>query len=143
MDTKPAVTSMYTVELPLPPKECSRNTTCHWGSRGRAVKQYRSDCALAYMAAKIPAMPAICLSLAFYNGGRRVGVDDGLYRPKDEANAIDSFKAAQDALADAGVVPGDSRKYVKQGPVTIYGTAKEHKGRCGVVLTIEPLEVGK
>ncbi|HEX2556688.1 MAG TPA: hypothetical protein VHK86_00060 [Nitrososphaera sp.] len=66
-------------------------------------------------------------------------MDDGLYRPQDEANAIGAFKAGQDSLVDANIVPRDSRKYVRQGPVTIYGTQKEHRGKCGVVLTITPI----
>lgn len=126
----------YTVELPLPPKGCSKNVRRHWRVRHKANANYRADCALLYRVAKIPALPAVRLSLAFYNGGRVVGVDDGLYRPLDDANAIASFAAGQDALVDAGVIPNDSRKYVRQGPVEIYGTAKQHRGRACVVLTI-------
>lgn len=126
----------YTVELPLPPKGCSKNVRRHWTIRHNANQSYRACCALLYRIAKIPALGQVRLSLEFYNGGRVVGVDDGLYRPLDDANAIASFAAAQDALVDAGVVLSDSSKYVKQGPVEIYGTAKQHRGRACVVLTI-------
>ena len=75
--------------------------------------------------------------LAFYNGPTKPG--DRRYRPRDEANAIDAFKAGQDALVDAGVLVDDTRKYLRQGPVTIYSGAKEHKGRACVVVQLQEL----
>lgn len=95
--------------------------------------------------AKLGALPTpVILHWDFYYGKRRDAsgriLKDNCYRAYDEANAIGSVKAAQDALTDAGIVPDDSKKFVRMGSITLHSTAKEHQGRAMVVLTIETKE---
>jgi hypothetical protein len=59
------------------------------------------------------------------------------YYPRDEQNGHGGAKAPQDALQDAGLIPGDSAKFVRSGPCRLYSRAKEHQGRAALVLTIE------
>ena len=125
---------VYTVEVPLPPRELSPNTYRHWRAVSKAKKEYRLDCYVAFKAAAIPTMGRIRVSLDFYNG-RIPGCDR--YRPWDVGNAISSCKGLLDSLVDAGIVKDDSRRYMELGPVRIFGTKQEHGGRSCVDVTIE------
>lgn len=63
-------------------------------------------------------------------------MDDGFYRPKDEDNALASCKAALDGIRDAGVIKGDSKKYLKIGEVRLYTRKEEHKGKTELVMRL-------
>ena len=135
---------MYTVEVPLPPAECSSNQ--HGQSRragfkrSAAVKLYRADCGVLYaQAAKkgnwpVP-FPKAVLHLDFYQA--RIAGNRTKCISLDVSNAIASFKAGQDALADAGVIVSDSHKYLDVGKTRLFNTAKEHGGRRCVLVSLE------
>lgn len=127
---------VYQVELPLPPKEASPNDRSHWAKkRGKngAVSLYRQTCAWLYRDAQIPQLKNATIDLDYYLGPDLWGIS---YRPRDEQNGRAAFKAAQDALVDAGVIPGDSARYVHDGYTRIHSRKKDHQGRCCVVVTI-------
>ena len=110
-----------TIELPLPPRECSSNRSHdHWRGRAAAAREYREVCRwLAYQAAQDAKWQAplhATISLEFgVKGSRR----EGRYAPRDEANAIASFKAGQDGLCDAGVLLSDRAGHLAQGRIHI------------------------
>ena len=126
-----------TIEIPLPSRACSPNTYKHWRTRGRGAKELREWAFMAAMEKNAPMMQApVRVSHTWYMAKR--GPDD-CYRPIDAGNAQASLKAAIDGLVDAKLIPGDNHKQLKWGECRLYRTAKEHKGKCGVVLTLEPL----
>lgn len=139
--------AQYVIEVDLPPMMCSSN----WHGQSRragmkrssVVKQYRNDCCVLFTQAakalKIPCpLPFITLHLDFYQF--RVIGDRSKCISLDESNAIASFKAGQDALADAGIVASDSHKHVAQGAVRLFNTKKEHGGKRCIAVTIETKE---
>lgn len=135
-----------TIELPLPPRECSPNWTGHYMLKANAVRRYRDDCHFAFYLAYAgrdgkflgqnpnPLHTPITIHLEYFCC-RRPG--DRSYFPKDSDNAIGAFKHGRDSLKDAGLIPDDSAKYVIVGRCNIYRTKREHKGRCCLIVTIE------
>lgn len=136
----------YEIELPLPPKALSSNRNAHnrhWYCKAKAAKEYRQSCGMAYLAARnagrLPCFDKpVIVHLHYYL--RRIPHDDINYYPKDEDNARGAFKAGQDALVDAGIIPADSRKFVHAGETRLFGTKKEHQGRTCLIVIIETLE---
>ena len=63
----------------------------------------------------------------------------GLYRPDDEGNATASLKAAIDGLVDAGLLRGDTRHDLTWGDYEKLSTAKQHGGRCEIILFLKEL----
>lgn len=61
---------------------------------------------------------------------------EGTYLARDPDNALASVKAAIDSLKDAGVIKGDSKKYVRIGEVRLYTKQKEHGGRTELVMKL-------
>lgn len=126
------------ITLPLPPTKCSPNSRGkHWGGKARAVKSYRETCGL--IAKRIwgqrDAMAGmVTITLDFYLC--RGIHTDSLYLPRDPDNALASAKGAIDSLKDAGVIKGDSKKFVRIGEVTLYTKAPEHQGRTELVLSL-------
>lgn len=147
----------YQIELPLPPKALSPNFRGHTRERARWVKRYRYCCLQFYKAAKLPTIIAapspqaapvkvapikpVIVHLDFYLAPKVSAcgqkLPDGCYRPRDEDGARGAFKAGQDALVDAGIIPDDSKKYVRMGYTKIHSTQKQHGGKTMVVLTLE------
>lgn len=84
------------VVCPWPPVVLSPNARVHWSKRSRAAKAYRQECWALALAAKLHlvALPAgpIRLQLDFFPPDRA---------RRDDDNAIASFKAARDGIADA------------------------------------------
>jgi hypothetical protein len=79
-------------------------------------------------------LPSCIVHLTFY--ARRSSIPcDGLYRPIDSDNAVSSFKAGRDSLADAGVVLND--KSISIGSVKLIRNKKQCGSRMGVEVTIE------
>lgn len=104
-------------------------------ARAKAIKAYRQQCAALMQSAKHePFTGRVVIDLEFYLC--RVLNDMKSCYPKDEDNARGSMKAAQDALKDAGIIPGDGKKYVRIGETRLYTRAKEHQGFTCVVMTI-------
>lgn len=130
----------WRVEVPLPPLGCSPNDETHWRNRHSGRKRYRAECGLILLSVfrheRIP-LKAVRLSYDFYTA--RQSLPDGLYRPRDVDNAIGAMKSFVDSLVDAGVVTGDSKRYVQFGTVRLHTTRKEHQGRRCVVVTIEAI----
>lgn len=122
--------------LPLPPKKVSPNGRGHWAGKARAVKAYREQCtALMRATHEAPFPPGrVVIDLEFYLC--RPVSDKTSFYPRDEDNARGAMKAAQDALKDAAIIPGDGKKYVRVGHTTLYTRAKEHQGFTCVVMTI-------
>jgi hypothetical protein len=126
-----------TLEIPLPPRECSQNYHGHWRRVHASVKEYRETCALLFRQAA-PGWKArpVRVSAEFFCGPSV----EPRYRPLDIGNAIGSLKAAIDGLVDGGMSPSDSHKDVVWGDVRLFRAKKEHQGRACVVLTMEALE---
>lgn len=130
----------HVIELPLPPRECSPNyqPRTEIGIRIKHAKmmQWRDCCYLLMRG--FPAMTRfpVTMHLEFYCAQDR-GRNDGLYRPRDQDNALAAFKLAQDAIVKAGILPDDSCKHVINGRVNIYRKKEEHGGRKCIIVTIE------
>lgn len=107
--------------LPWPPKHLSPNARLHWAQRRAATKRYRSDCYFAAKAsgARVLEAETVAMTIAFCPPDRR---------RRDRDNAIASFKAGQDALADVLGVD-DSRFAVTYAP----GWGEPVKGGAVVV----------
>lgn len=129
--------------LTLPPMECSPNARVHRMAKARATKQWRKECALlvGIVARKRP-RDLVCpvrIELEFYMGQLRVGgevVPDHRYRPRDQDNAVASCKALIDSIVDAGVIPGDSAKYVSSVSATLSSPPRGGTMPAKVVLRI-------
>lgn len=134
--TRPAnlAPRVFEVVLDLPPRECSSNSRHNWRAKAKAVKKYRADCCVLHRVAfrKTQVYVPVRIDLDFYLGNR----GSGAYMPIDEGNAQAAGKTAQDALIDAGVIPNDSKKFVKAGPVRILSRKEEHKGRSCLVMKL-------
>lgn len=127
----------YSITLPLPPRKLSPNAREHWASKARAVKSYRDACGLIlkHFWAKRDVMAGmVTIDLDFYlcKGWHA----DGLYIPRDPDNALASCKAAIDGLKDAGVIQGDSKKFVRIGEVRLHTKKPEHQNRTELVMTL-------
>jgi len=82
------------VILPYPPAILNPNARVHWSRRSKAAKAYRRECWALTLQAKLiaPAAGPIWMQLDFFppDRGRR-----------DDDNAVASFKAGRDGIADA------------------------------------------
>jgi hypothetical protein len=118
-----------TIDLPLPPAECSPNWRGHWAKRAKAAKQYREACGFAGVAARCawerwhgtpwtPLAQATLALLFTYCG-----------RCPDDDNALASFKAGRDALVDAGLIGGDDPAHLSLAGVSVVQTGEgRHMG---------------
>lgn len=64
---------------------------------------------------------------------------EGQYLAKDPDNAVASVKAAIDSLKDAGVIKGDSKRYVRLGEVRLHSRKTEHLGRTELVMKLSSI----
>ena len=127
----------YSITLPLPPRKCSPNAREHWASKARAVKSYRESCGLIlkhFWAKRDVIAGMVTIDLDFYlcKGWH---VEDR-YFPRDVDNALAATKAAIDSLKDAGVIQGDSKKFVRIGEVRLHTKKPEHQDRTELVMTL-------
>jgi hypothetical protein len=143
---------VWTIELPLPPKGTGSNARGSWLWNKDAIREYRAECARRLTEAQLPPfrMPVV-IHLAFYyhRGKPATNPENFKWRPRlkkwdfryqvcyDEGNAREGAKPAIDALQEAGIVPRDSRRNVRQGFCTLYGAQKEHRGKTGLVMIIQ------
>ena len=77
------------IELPYPPHELSPNARPHYYKKARVTKQYRALVGWKIKASKIK--PNFNLKITFHPRSSTA----------DKDNAISSFKAGQDGIADA------------------------------------------
>jgi len=93
------------IELPLPHKNLSPNSRCHWRAKAAATKKARSESRLITMDAMNRSdcaewfWPAAKVRAVFYFKD---------HRKRDRDNALSSLKAHFDGLADAGLISNDS-----------------------------------
>ena len=96
---------MLIVTLPLPSRELSPNSRCHWAAKAQAASDARFDAKLATRSALREASEVCAWDAAtvephyFFRVNRR----------RDGDNATASCKAIFDGLADAGLVKNDSQ----------------------------------
>lgn len=100
------------------------NSRMHWRAKAASTKMWRHMAMWKATDAKIPPQERVRLSATIRRA--RLGVADA-------SNDAARFKAVEDGIVDAGVVPNDTRKYVEWGPIL------EEHGAPGFVLRIEPL----
>lgn len=85
---------IFTLSVPLPPKELSPNARLHWRPVADAKKNYRKQCWAMCLAQNPPKF-----------GGNQLPVEITFYPPnkrkRDKDNLIAAFKAGQDGIADA------------------------------------------
>jgi Holliday junction resolvase RusA-like endonuclease len=91
------------VILPYPPVGLSPNSRGHWSKKSRPAKVYRRECWVLALAAKLtaPKDGPIRLHLDFFPPDRQA---------RDDDNAIASFKAGRDGIADA--LKADDSRFV-------------------------------
>lgn len=141
MTPTPEAPRTIVLSVPLPLKALGGNSRVHFAVRAKAVAAYKCDVSPAILAARpqVPLRTPVVVSYEYFTHQLRTGqgrrIPDGHYRPRDYDNAIRAMKPFQDALVDHGVIPSDSRKFVKLGTVEILSHA-ESKGQMGVRVTI-------
>jgi hypothetical protein len=115
---QPLPTLGFTV--PLPPPALSPNKG--WGGarmKALAKSVYRQSCFTdarnAVRAAGWEAPECVTVSLVFYTKGAK----GKFYQPRDDDNALASFKAGRDGIVSAGVAKGDARKHWLTGSIQI------------------------
>lgn len=125
-----------TLELPLPPTDCSPNRESHasWEYRAQAREEYRAECGRLLPRVCAPMFQQATISAEFWHGAA-----PGRYHARDAQNAIGGIKALVDSLVELGYLPDDSAKFLTWGETTIHG-AKESAGRAAVVVTLRRIE---
>jgi len=132
---------MIVLRFPLPPPELSPNASSPWSPgakwfRINARKQYRRDVALACLE-HCGANPFARLLL----GGPRYRMTETYRiagkRKQDVRNRFAAFKAGEDGLVDAGVLPGDDDSCLEHGAPRIERVRTKEE-EC-VVVEIERL----
>lgn len=105
--------------VPLPPRAVSPNGRHHWSSKAKGVSDYRdavkqhASVAHPYLPTKqpweAPERAAVTLTFCLQDDVGMMGKyqRNAFYHPRDQDNALASFKAGLDGLRDAGVVRGD------------------------------------
>lgn len=91
-----------TITLPLPPRELSPNSRCHWSAKARAVHRYRAAACLAMRIAthfEVLGWARATVAIRYWFGDRR---------RRDADNLLAQLKAAFDGIADAGLIVNDS-----------------------------------
>jgi hypothetical protein len=126
---------ILTLQVPLPPRDCSSNgAKGSWRKKATATREYRIETFAALRAAwgwKLDGtvITPVRMSLVFCTKGSR---GTGRYAPRDLSNALSSFKAAQDEIAqNLGI--DDDHKHMKLGEISIDNTRGPY-----VIVTIEP-----
>ena len=128
------------IEVDLPQRECSPNSTAHWRlkyeAKQRAKTEARIEGLRAAKKAKLTTAlnSPVTLTAEFYMCRGKYSYIH--YHPRDEDNAIASLKASIDGLTESGAICGDAAKNLKIGGVRLYSKANEHQGRSCVVITL-------
>ena len=126
-----------TFEVSLPYRELGQNSRVYFRKKARLTKEYRNEVcfwatqALEKVGSERP-NERVKVTLEYgIKGGRAIG----RYQPRDEANAIDAWKAGYDGLVDAGIAISDAAKHMHNGGATI-----NSKAGPWVRVTVEPCE---
>jgi len=93
----------YKVALPLPPKELSPNTRCHWGKKAKAIAEYRANAAnyaasLVWRDEDANFQTAKEQTTFYFRDKRR----------RDADNLLAMLKSAFDGIVDGGILADDS-----------------------------------
>jgi len=131
--TAKARTIKLTLTLPLPPRELSPNARLHHFPKAEVTKEYRRRVYIQCMIQR-------------GEWGRR---ETGRYlvtetyrfadrRKRDVRNLFAAFKAGEDGLVDAGILPGDDDSVLEHGAPKIQRVSGK-KDEC-VVVEIEEIE---
>lgn len=110
--------------VPVPPRELSPNTRCHWRAQSPKKKAYKLIClAAAQESDNLPASPFPTATIRY----------EGHFKAKawDDDNLIGAMKYARDSFARAGIVADD--KHFKTIGAECYGYSKNPR----VIVTIE------
>lgn len=102
-----------------------------WHSRAAITKRMRNEAGFRAIAARLPQLPRIRVSLTWW-------VKDHRKRDGGE-NLAPTLKALIDGLVDAGVVPDDDQGHVTRGPSVIH---YEKDCTPRIVLRVEPVAPG-
>ena len=125
-----------TLLLPLPPKELSPNARNRW-ARINMTKQYRTA---AHLAGTVFRYQDDWISPIYYGVGRYRLTE--IYRiagkrQHDVRNLFAAFKAGEDGLVDAGLLPGDDDSVLEHGAPRIERV--KTKAEEGVLVEIEEI----
>ena len=126
-----------TLTLPLPPKELSPNASSPWNPKAkwfriRARKDYRE---LIYVCAcqSTPDRRTLLNTKVRMTETYRIAGK----RKRDVRNLFAAFKAGEDGLVDAGIIPGDDDSVLEHGAPKIQRVSGK-KDEC-VVVEIEEI----
>jgi len=122
--------------FPLPPKELSPNARLHYQAKAKAAKRYRWEvfaaslkhCGASPIARILLGGPPYRLTETYRIAGKR---------KRDVRNLFAAFKAGEDGLVDAGILPGDDDSVLTHGAPKIERVALK-KDEC-VVVEIEEI----
>ena len=124
-----------TLTFPLPPKELSPNARLHYQAKAKVTRRYRKDCGWNGLAELMnwedndawrPAK--VRLTETYRIAGKR---------KRDVRNLFAAFKAGEDGLVDAGILPGDDDSVLEHGAPKIERCALK-KDEC-VLVEIEEI----
>ena len=122
------------LRLPLPPKELSPNARLHYQAKAKAAKRYRWEvfaaslkhCGATPIARILLGGPPYRLTETYRFADRR---------KRDVRNLFAAFKAGEDGLVDAGIIPGDDDSVLIHGSPRIERVAS--KKDEGILVVIE------
>ncbi len=122
---------------PLPSPDCAHNSRAHYMAKARAVATLRDQTGWAAR--------SMAQSVS-WRGTKPVEIDIVYacfrgclgYQPRDVMNAMDAIKAGIDGLVDAGVMPDDTRRFLRIGSIDLKTTMAEcmKLGGAGVYYTV-------
>tara|TARA_R110000868_G_scaffold397497_1_gene670217 strand:+ start:67 stop:444 length:378 start_codon:yes stop_codon:yes gene_type:complete len=113
------MTEMIVIELPLPHKNLSPNSRCHWAAKARSVAKARSDARIMATQAKLPSCPWAKATIRFEFTFRTNA-------KHDDDNLAASCKSYRDGIADAGIVADDNDLMTL--PVVVLPKNAKHPG---------------
>lgn len=125
--SSPPPSGPWTLELPFT-KPMSLNDRAHWRVKARITKEWREAAHVLARAQRIPACERVHIQLFYVPADRR---------PRDPLNLVQSLKAVEDGIVDAGVIPNDdSRHHESVMPIiTPAGPARAAGNRLWAVIT--------
>ena len=124
-----------TLILPLPPSDLSPNVRLHHMQKAKAARQYRQDCSwcgfaeiFAWKMDEDWGSARVRMTETYRIAGRR---------KRDVRNLFAAFKAGEDGLVDAGILPGDDDSVLEHGsPRIVRVSGKKDEG---VLVEIEEI----
>ena len=134
-----------TLVLPLPPKELSPNASTPWSANARwfhvnARKQYRRDVGTESMG-KLMGSGTAGTWRRFLKEKPRLRLTETYRfadkRKRDVRNLFAAFKAGEDGLVDASILPGDDDSVLEHGAPRIERV--KTKAEEGVLVEIEEI----